>query len=502
MLNKNIKAKFSGVKREPASVAKSRGLLSKTHRKAKVFFICQLSDTRLRVIKCAYTIAGKVEFIEAKTQESLVLVDKETLPLHLGRVLGELNFRNNHLIVSVPCAQVTCRYLNIPSKIPLEIERIASLQASRYLPYPANELITAYQPILVDQDGYTQINLFIAHRNVIESYIKIFKKLNVKHYSLFLSSVGLLNLYYSLNPQIKSCALLIDIDADQVEMAVIDQDNLFFSRSFKVARNLPGWEEAIVKEISKTRNTCLKEAPHKDPEKIVIFGASDNFQSLLAVVKKQAVIPVEIFTYWQRLSFPQALLSQVSGAGGSYAHLVGLGLKSIPESYNLLPPEIKNQARNSLKTKEKLRVVYFLACVVIIFALGVLKNIDNKARSLGYIKAELSKIEKDARLLGELQERMEFVEKSQQKKPSALDILYELHQIIPAEVVLNSFSYEDSGQIVLRGQTPQMNNVFEFVTQLEKSAVFRSFEIKVKYASNKKSAAGDLIDFEIGGAKK
>jgi len=478
-------------------------MLSKTsYRKADVFFICQFSEARLRVIKCAHTITRKVEFLEAKTQEFSTLADKETLFLNLDRILKELDFRGNLLISSLPRAQVTCRYLKIPSKIPVEVEQIISLQAPRYLPYQANELITAYQPILVDKDGYTHINLFIAHRDVIEDYIKIFKKLNVKNYSLFLSSIGLLNLYYTLNPQIKGSVILIDIDADQAEIAIVDKDNFFFSRSFKVSQNLPGWEDVIVEEINKTRNAYLKEAFYKDPEKIVIFGSPDNFQSLLEIVKKQITIPVEISVYWQRLSFSQALLNQVSGSSGSYANLVGLGLKSIPESLSLLPPEIRSQAKNSLKAREKLRVVYFLLCIVIIFALGILKNIDNKVRFLKYVKAELNKIEKDAYSIGELQKRIEFVEKSHQKKPSALDILYELHQIIPAEVVLTNFSYDESGQIVLRGQTPQMNNIFEFVTQLEKSAVFRGFEIKIKYASNKKSSAGDLIDFEIGGTNK
>ncbi|MCX5699844.1 MAG: PilN domain-containing protein [Candidatus Omnitrophica bacterium] len=477
-------------------------MLPKTYKKADVFFICQFSEARLRVIRCARTVAGKVEFLESKAREFPVLTDKETLSLNLGQILKELDFRDNPLIVSLPRAQATCRYLKIPSKIPSEVEQIASLQAPRYLPYQANELITAYQPILVDQDGYTHINLFIAHRDVIEDYTKIFKKLNVKNYSVFLSSVGLLNLYYTLNPQIKSSAILIDIDADQAQIAIVNKDNFFFSRSFKVPRNLPEWENVITQEINKTRNACLKETSYQDPEKIVIFGSPDNFQSLTEIVNKQTAIPVEIFPYWQKLSFPQVLLNQVSGSGVSYAHLVGLGLKSIPESASLLPPEIRSQARNNLKAREKLRVVYFLLCVVIIFALGVLKNIDNKVRFLGYVKAELNKIEKDARSIEGLQERVEFVEKSHQKKPSALDILYELHQIIPEEVVLTNFSYDQSGQIVLRGQTPQMNNIFEFVTRLEQSAVFRSFETKVRYASNKKSSVGDLIDFEIGGVKK
>mgnify|MGYP001557994757 CR=1 FL=1 len=475
---------------------------TKTYRKSDVFFICQLSEARLRVLKCSRNIARRVEFLEAKTEEFAALADQEALAFSLGRILKEMDFKDNSLIVSLPRTQVTCRYLKIPSKIPAEVEQMANLQAPRHLPYQVSELITAYQPILIDKDGYTHINLFIAHRDLVEKYIQIFKKLNLKNYSLFLSSVGLLNLYYAVNPQVNSSAILIDIDIDQTEIAIVDKDNFFLSRSFKVSKNLSGWENIIAGEINKTRNAYLKETFYKDPEKIVIFGAAENLQGLSEIVQKQSIIPVEILPYWQKLPFSQRLLDQISNSNGSYANMVGLGLKSIPESLNILPAEIKIQARSSQKAKEKLRVVYFLVGIVIIFTLGILKNIDNKVRFLNYLKVELSKIEKDARSIGELQRRIEFVEKSHQKKPSGLDILYELHQITPGEVVLTNFSYDEGGQIVLRGQAQQMNKVFEFVTQLEKSAVFKGFEIKVRYASNKKSTAGELIDFEIGGTRK
>ena len=77
-------------------------MLPKTYRKSDVFFICQFSEARLRVIKCARTIARRVGFLEAKTQEFSTLADKETLSLNLGRILKELDFRDNPLIVSLP----------------------------------------------------------------------------------------------------------------------------------------------------------------------------------------------------------------------------------------------------------------------------------------------------------------------------------------------------------------------------------------------------------------
>jgi Tfp pilus assembly PilM family ATPase len=479
-----------------------RILIPKALRKADVFFICQLGESRIKIVKCARNITRKVEFLEVREEEIASSADREALCFNLGRVLKELDFKDHLLIVSLPRSQVTCRYLKIPAKLPAEVEKIANLQASRYLPYQANELVTAYQPILVDKDGYTSISLFIAHRDTVDNYIQIFKKLNVNNFSVFLSSTGLMNLYHAINSQINGPVILVDIDLGQGEVVIVDKGNLFFSRSFKFSPRLPGWENIVVEEINKTRNAYSKEAFYKDPEKIVIFGLAANLQGLSDAVKKQTAIPVEIAAYWQKLSLSQSLLNQFLSLKGSCANLVGLGLKTIPDSLNLLPPEIKIQANNRLKARERLRMAYFLVCILVLFSFGILKNIDNKTRFLDYVNLELNKIENDARSIGELQKRIEFVENSHRRKPSSLDILYELHQIIPSEVVLTNFSYDEGGQIILRGQAPQMNNVFDFVNRIEKSSEFRGFEFKVRYASNKKLSSGNLIDFEIGGSRK
>ncbi len=96
-----------------------------------------------------------------------------------------------------------------------------------------------------------------------------------------------------------------------------------------------------------------------------------------------------------------------------------------------------------------------------------------------------------------IEKRLEILGKYSQKKPSVLEALYELHQLIPGEVSLVNFIYEEGGQITLRGQTRELNSVFAFVSQLEESLVFKNFSIKVRYATKKNTPAGEIIEFEI-----
>jgi Tfp pilus assembly protein PilN len=174
-----------------------------------------------------------------------------------------------------------------------------------------------------------------------------------------------------------------------------------------------------------------------------------------------------------------------------------LGLKETEESLNLLPPDIREKTKEIARHKEWLQVILFICGIILVLGLGVTKSLDNKALYLKQLKTELNKISKDARPLEEIEKRIKFVEGSLQKKPSSLEVLYELHRSIPSQISLTDFSYEEAGQIVLRGQTLELNSVFAFVSQLENSPALKEFNIKVRYATKKKTRTGEIIDFEI-----
>jgi Tfp pilus assembly protein PilN len=130
------------------------------------------------------------------------------------------------------------------------------------------------------------------------------------------------------------------------------------------------------------------------------------------------------------------------------------------------------------------------------------KNLDNKTIYLRRLKAELNKISKDAKPLEEIERRFRLLEGRAKKTTTGMDVLYEVHRTIPEGVVLVSLNYEEDNQVVLHGYTSELKSVFEFVSLLEKSPVFKKFNIKVRYASKKRTQSGEILDFEIVCSKK
>jgi Tfp pilus assembly protein PilN len=109
----------------------------------------------------------------------------------------------------------------------------------------------------------------------------------------------------------------------------------------------------------------------------------------------------------------------------------------------------------------------------------------------------LNKIAGEAKGLEELERRINMLQTHGQEKPSLLDILHELHQIMPENIFLVNLVREEGGKITLKGQAPELNAVLSLVSQLEKSSIFNNFSIKVEYATKRKSQSGEFVDFQI-----
>ena len=492
--------------------------------KKDIIFICSIADGILQVAKC---VRGSGNFLgleakrispslrlwllEARPQEASP--EDKKITGELAAIFNKLGYNGNPIILSLPRAQCTCRYLKIPSLIPEEIERIVHLQAPRYLPYQEHELVTGYQEILIDKlegsglapsgqshkDGLSDISLVIAQRNLIESGLKIFMGLKPVKITILMSSYGLCNLYNYVSPQgaTQTAVMAVTFDAGMVEMAVILNKKLVFSRSARVNGLEPHQEDSFIMELRKTRDAYAKDVPGKPLSKIVFLLENADSQKILRNVSKGLDLPVETVLYGEKIGLPQEILKTISTFGSSFTSLLGLGIEALPDSLNLLPLEIKEENKARILYKERLRMVFFISGLILITGLGMMKSLNNKAKYLEKFKVELSKITDAAKPLEEKDSRILMLESRLKKETAIADIIYELGQILPSKVSLINFAYEENSQMILRGQAAELNSVFMFAAELEKSAMFKNFSIKVRYATKKKTQGSGSVDFEI-----
>ncbi|KPK98756.1 MAG: hypothetical protein AMJ95_02605 [Omnitrophica WOR_2 bacterium SM23_72] len=469
----------------------------------KFTFSCSVTDTAFKVIKCKSVHDAKVpEFLEVQGLPLPPNCDEKKLSDLWQQALKKMGYDHHPVIVCLPRNQATCRYLKVPAVAPSQIEKMSNLQASRYLPYPANELVTAFDIISTDKEGYAYINLTIVQKNNIERILNILKNLKASSMSIILSSYALLDLYLLFKPGVQDTTMIIDVDAQYAELTVVASKKLLFSRSVKMDRYASGWKDALFDEIDKTLETYMESISLEPIRKFALVGVSIAMQELKEALEAKFSLPAEILTLGPKINIPAKLSDEILSFELSFAACLGLCIKEPQASLNLLPQDIKKEANKFISRKKSLQAVALVLVVMMAWGIGSVKHLDNREKYLQSLRSELGNISKNAKPLEDIERRFELLEARSLNVSSSLDILHELHAIVPADATLVSMSFEENKQVILRGQSPELNSVFALVERIEKSSVFKPFGIKVRYATKKKTASGDMVDFEIECLKK
>jgi len=461
----------------------------------KTVFLVQIEEDCLKIIKCLSCFSAQAEFI-------CIELPKISSSQELKKALIKEGFKANEIIASLPRNQVTCRFLRLPGKHPEELEKIARLQASRYLPYPAEELVTAYDILATDKEGFSEVILTICHKNSLAEYLNLLvDKPQCAKLGIILSSYGICNLFHHLKPQESEIVMLVDPDNQQTELVVTGKGKMLFSRSVKIGRETPGWEGLLSTEIRKTSDVFIKETLGEPIKRVIILGVSDLTQESLLKIEKEAGMTIEFLNYAKALNLKMAARGLSLDTRHSFASLIGLGLKNLPDALNILPERVKEDKLNLSRSQERLKSAILIAGIILVFFLGMVKNLENKERYLQKLKKQLSDITQEALPLEGIEKRFRLIASKADRKDSPLDVFYEVHRLMPAEISLVNLSYEEERSVLLHGTTTDMQGVFKLISALEKSPAFAQFNIKIRFATRKKIQSGEIIDFEIGCAR-
>jgi len=466
----------------------------------KTIFICQISGSVLKIAKCIADSSSRMKVSDVAVEVLSSDSDDKGLIEKSSRAFKELGYNRNPIIVSLPRIQATCRQLRLPSQSPQEIENIIRLQRGAYLPYPAEELVTAYEVISVDSQGYSHLNLTIAQKDVISRYVQLFSSFKPAAFCVVLSSYGLSRLYSYLNPGNAASVTLIAIDFGHAELAVTANKKLLFSRYFNLDITKSDWQNSFIDEFNKSRDVYRKEIPGEMPDKVIILGGGKTTEEAAEALREKVGLSAQTLPYYQALTCEYSA-DKIPSDGYSFAGIAGLGAGDIEESLYLLPREIKEKNRILAQRKERLHMILLLAALIAVWILALTRNLDNKSRYLGLLQAEMSKIAQQAQPLEAMDKKIRMLESRSAKEALNLVLLPELYKTVPSQVYLNNLACEEESKITLRGYAPELNSVLAFVSKLESSAVLRDFDVKIKYATKRKTSKGEFIDFEISGSK-
>lgn len=411
-------------------------------------------------------------------------------------IISRNRLGKSHIYVSFPRHLVTIRNVRLPTVNEEEVKNMAELQAVKYVPYSREEMVIAHKIIETTKDGYTDISLVLAQRKSVDRYVDIFKYAGIPIERMALSSEGLFNWHSGLQFNDRQPVAIIDLDRYHTHIQVIRNNKLLFSRSVSFdTLDSDSDRNILLREIRLSFDSFLKEQDER-VTRITLSGRQDYASRLSSFLAESLSMPCEQVRQLQAIKvkdIPNKSLGQLNVA--SYTYLLGIALESEKLAVDLLPGDIIDERKERTLKNELIKTaILFLSVLVAAFGITE-KKINDKRTYLKNIDTRLKAIGPEVMRLSKLKENIELIQNQLMLKGSSIDIIRELYSVLPRDVSLTLFEFEDKNRILMRGTTKELSMVFNLLPILEKSPYFEN--VKVNYATKRTFKQKEFADFEI-----
>ncbi|MFH0732262.1 MAG: pilus assembly protein PilM [Candidatus Omnitrophota bacterium] len=432
----------------------------------------------------------------------------EDISLTIVKLIKANGIKIDKLVGLMSRSDVTIRVLKLPSADANELEKMASFEAVKQIPFPAEEIFFDYRRTYTDQQGYSEVIIAIAHRNAVNKLVGILNKAGLKPDILTLTTEGLYlwsKTALSETPQTTGAVLIMDIDRNNVETEIISDTRILLSRisSFgasalsESALEHSKYRERLLLETKRSIDIYNKEQKKNLPvEKIIITGPLKDAHLIADMINDRLGIPASVVENIKTFSvadnaFSQEGLPEGTSISSSLGALFGLAAQSL----NILPPEVKKKWEIAQKWNKAVVLGILGICIFLMITATAAIKFYQKRAFLANLKSSTEKISPITEDLEGKSKKLQMAQSHIDAANAPLTFLYELHRVIPAEILLNYLNYNDKGKIILQGTTPAMSDVFKFVNKLEQSAKLKNVE--TRYVSKRRIREQETVDFQI-----
>ncbi len=432
-------------------------------------------------------------------------LSEENMSVSIQELLRDLKIKKpQNTIVSFPRNSVTLRNLRIPSANPNEIDDMIKLHVGRQVPYAREEIVSGYRIIGKDTMGYSKVMLAIVHRETIRKVFRILEKAGLYTDRLELSSDGILSWLCKATKAAGSkpqdAFIILDVDSGFTDFIIATYENTVFSRVIALGSESLSDESKWQKFLGEMKQTMVisqGEEISQKPGRVFLTGATENLRPLASKIEMEFNMPTQIIEPLINMPLAKQIekkpedLFRVS----SVSSVLGLGVDTVSKKINFVLPEA--QIRRSLR--ERSRDMIFLASgimYVILMICGIyIEKMNNRQAYLDMLDKKKQAVTANTEHLNEKVERIKRIKAKLDTRSSALNYLYEISKLIPPEIVLLNVAIQVDDNVRIKGRSDQMSDVFQFITVLENSRLFK--DVATRYTTRKKYKDKDIIEFEL-----
>ncbi len=447
----------------------------------------------------------------------------DEVPELLRNFLRDHGFKKRKVVSCFPRNLSTIRFMQLPSDNPHEIQEMVGFQAIKQIPYNREDMIVDHEIISVSENGYSDVLLAIAHKNVIYQHIDAIEGAGCQTSRIDINSQAAFRAYlYFKNraiaqdsadkSQIKpTYVALINIDYTQTNIQIIGNDQVVFTRGimhgvmhlllkekkFQAESANINWQSELMDELRRSFAVFSREQQGAFIEKIVLAGGVSNFHNIERNMGTRFQVPVEVFNLRDHITGLEQFQDDLTIQGKEISLLapIGMLLQGTGRQLDMIPEVIKNQ-RKSKRRMASLTVASLLFLVLLaVGGVNFYAEVNLKAQEIGLLQTKLDSLSPRVRKLEQMRTKINLIRDHVGTSRMSLDFLRELYRVIPESIALSGFLYDETKYIIIKGTADTMSNVFDLIPTIEDSPYFE--KVSSRGVNRRKVGSKEVVDFEI-----
>ncbi len=210
-------------------------------------------------------------------------------------LLDTHRLRGDTVVVSLPAAQNVMRNLTLPFRDPRRIRQVIKYTLDEHMPFDPDEVVAAFQVLPSADATQTPVIATAVPQVLIANTLAIFHEIGLEPTIIDVDVSGLSNAAQLGLASLPDRTLLVDIHPERALLALHDQGNPFFSRSWsngwpQAAGTIETYAVRISKQIQRTvyaYESALQQS--FDAESLVLSGVPEEDYSSLASFLQQSL---------------------------------------------------------------------------------------------------------------------------------------------------------------------------------------------------------------------
>ena len=444
---------------------------------------------------------GASRKIDLRTAHPILGLSDEEILRWLQSFCAEKGLEPGEILVANPSALTTVRIFTLPSTNPKEIRNIVDLQAEKHTPYAKEEILTDSVVVESDRSGYSRVLVAISHQDVVHRALKL-----VEGMGWTLDRVGFetegLGHWFQRAAKAESAAgetLVAELDSDATGVVIFQRGKPFYHRSLAFGGDLlrQNSEEGLrrlISEFQRTLETFEAEGLNLKVSRILLTGCAEQFAALAETVQQALSIPTQVVPGMK--GFPvaeQALTDGGSVAEVSFSSLVGLALGG--GAVDLTPKTVKLHRTFEVRSKVLIQLGCQLIAGLLLLSCWVIGRAYENQKRLSLLSEEHQRLAREAGVITTFMDQMKVVRLWIGSSGELLEAVEDLQRRTPSSIRWNSFTYLRGERISLKGTSPEIPRVYDFVAELKKSPRFSNVEARRTSMSKVKDR--EVTEFEI-----